>query len=198
MKKQILLIAAALLLGVTACQKEDIAPMNNHQSDNIMVKSTADLIGTEWTLTMNLFDSVEFIGGGCGFFGGGCGFPEDDFNWDSIMGLDMQLQLGLSFDSTYAHISFPDDVTVLTFAEVDGEYTLEEIESMNFAYSYDPTTLTGSLTANTIDENGNPDTYQIPFTYDTTTDAIIINMEFAYGFSEDDTMTYQLVFHRNV
>jgi hypothetical protein len=75
---------------------------------------------------------------------------------------------------------------------------MEEIESMNFAYAYDPTTQTGSLTANTFDDNGNPDTMQIPFNYDTTTDAILIDLHFAYGFDESDTVTYQLVFHRNI
>ena len=50
----------------------------------------------------------------------------------------------------------------------------------------------------TLDEDGNPDTYQIPFTYDTTTDAIIINMTFAFEDSEDNTISFQLVFHRNV
>ena len=185
MKKQIVLIAAALLLCMTACKKETITPMNNHQPETTLVKSTADLIGTEWTLTLDLSDSLYINDGGCGWA-------------DSIKSQLLQLEFGLTFDSTYAHITFPDNVTVLSLGEVDGEYTMEEIESMDFAYTYDPTTHTCSLTANTLDEDGNPDTYQIPFTYDTTTDAIIINMTFAFEDSEDNTISFQLVFHRNV
>lgn len=182
MKKSILLIAAALLLSMTACQKENITPINsnnNYTEDNVLVKSTDDLIGTDWIFTMNLLDSL-FIDGGCG--------------WDSISGLSLQLDFGLTFDSTYAHISFPEDVTVI----VVGEYSTDEIESMDFAYTYDPTTQTGAFTANTVDEDGNPDTFQIPFSYDTTTDAIIVNLQIAYGFDEDDMTTLQLVFHRNI
>lgn len=185
MKKQIVLIAAALLLCMTACKKETITPMENHQPEVTLVKSTADLIGTEWTLTLDLSDSIYVYDGGCGWT-------------DSIMSQYLQFEFGLNFDSTYAHISFPDNVTVLSLGEVDGEYSMEEIESMNFAYTYDPATHTGSLTANTLDDNGNPDTFQIPFTYDTTTDAIIINMAFAYAENEDETISFQLVFHRNV
>jgi len=185
MKKQILLVAAALLLGMTACQKDEIAPINgnNHENENVLVKSTEDLIGTEWTYTMNLLDSI-FIDGGCG--------------WDSIAGLNLQLQFGLNFDSTYAHLTFPEDVTVLSAGEVDGEFSLEEIESLDFGYTYDPTTHTGYLTANTVDEDGNPDTLQIAFTYDTTTDAIVIDLNIVYGFDEDEDVTLQLVFHRNI
>lgn len=183
MKKQILLIAAALLLGMTACQKENINVIDNNQAESTMVKSTADLIGTEWTFTMNLLDSVEFDFGGCGL--------------DSIPGLNLEIQLGLNFDSTYAHITFPEDAIVLSLGQIDGEYTMEEIESMNFAYVYDPTTLTGSLTANTFNDNGDPATYQIPFTYDPATDAIIIEMNIEYYFDEDDVTTIQIVFHRN-
>ena len=187
MKKSILLIAAAMLLSMTACQKEDISPINNttntFQDDNVLVKSTADLIGTDWTFTLNLLDSM-FVSDSCG--------------WDSIMGSSFQLNFGLNFDSTYAHLSFPDEVVVMSMVETDGQYSMEEIESMNFAYAYDPTTQTGSLTANTFDDNGNPDTMQIPFNYDTTTDAILIDLHIAYGFDESDTVTYQLVFHRNI
>ena len=78
------------------------------------------------------------------------------------------------------------------------EYGLQEVANMNFAYSYDPTTHTGALTANAMDNDGNPTTCQIPFTYDTTTDAITIVLHIADEGDEDNTFAYQLVFHRDI
>ena len=52
MKKQIVLIAAALLLCMTACKKETITPMENHQPEVTLVKSTADLIGTMYMMAV--------------------------------------------------------------------------------------------------------------------------------------------------
>ena len=180
MKKQILLIAAALLLGMTACQKEEqIVPINggNDVNENVMVKSAADLIGTDWTYTIN--DTITL----------------GDYGCDSIV---LNFEFGLSFDSSYAHLTFPENVVVFDLVENGSEYSLQEVQSMNFAYTYDPTTQTGALTANALDDDGEPTTCQIPFTYNTTTDAITIVLHIANDGDEDDTFAYQLVFHRDI
>ena len=183
MKKQILLIAAALLLGMTACQKEEqIVPINGNNStnENVMIKSVSDLIGTNWTYTIN--DTLTFDGLGC----------------DSIEGIVLNFQFGLSFDSNYAHLLFPENVVAFDLMQEGDEYGLQEVANMNFAYSYDPITHTGALTANAMDNDGNPTTCQIPFTYDTTTDAITIVLHIADEGDEDNTFAYQLVFHRDI
>ena len=183
MKKQILLIAAALLLGMTACQKEEqIVPINGNNStnENVMIKSVSDLIGTNWTYTIN--DTLTFDGLGC----------------DSIEGIVLNFQFGLSFDSNYAHLLFPENVVAFDLMQDGDEYGLQEVANMNFAYSYDPTTHTGALTANAMDNDGNPTTCQIPFTYDTPTDAITIVLHIADEGDEDNTFAYQLVFHRDI
>ncbi len=183
MKKQLFLIAAALLLGMTACQKEEqIVPINggSNTNENVMVKSVADLIGTNWTYVMN--DTITF----------------DDLGCDSIDGIVLNFEFGLSFDSSYAHLSFPENVVAFNLMEDGGEYGLQEVAAMNFAYTYDPTTQTGALTANAMDDNGNPTTCQIPFTYDTTTDAITIVLHIADEGDEDNAYAFQLVFNRAI
>ena len=57
MKKNIFALAAAvLMLGMTACQKEDVITDivdNGEPTTSARVKTTSDLIGTDWTYTMN-------------------------------------------------------------------------------------------------------------------------------------------------
>ena len=183
MKKQFLLIAAALLLGMTACQKEEqIVPINgnNDVEENIMVKSVADLIGTDWTYVMN--DTISL----------------GDFGCDSIDGIILNFEFGLSFASSYAHLSFPENVVVFNLMAGDDEYGLQEVANMDFAYTYDPTTQTGALTANAFDVDGEPSTCQIPFTYDTATDAITIVLHIADEGDEDNTYAFPLVFTRAI
>ena len=183
MKKQLLLIAAALLLGMTACQKEEqIVPINggNDTNENVMVKSAADLIGTNWTYVMN--DTISLGDLGC----------------DSIDGIVLNFEFGLSFDSSYAHLTFPENVVVFNLMADGDEYGLQEVASMDFAYTYDPTTQTGALTANAFDEDGEPSTCQIPFTYNTTSDAITIVLHIADEGDEDNTYAFPLVFTRAI
>ena len=183
MKKQILLIAASLLLGMTACQKvEQIVPINggNNTDENVMVKSAADLIGTNWTYTLS--DTITF----------------DDLGCDSIDDLILNFRFGLSFDSSYAHLLFPENVVAFDMTQDGDEFGLQEVANMNFAYSYDPTTHTGALTANAMDIDGNPATCQIPFTYDTATDAITIALHIADEGDEANSHAIQLVFHRDI
>ena len=182
MKKQILLVAAALLLGMTACQKEEqIVPVNGGGNDTnenvVLVKSASDLIGTNWTY--NMIDTLTF----------------DELGCDTII---LDFEFGLSFDSSYAHLTFPENVVVFNLEQDGAEYGLQEIQNMNFAYTYDPTTQTGALAANAWDNDGNPSTCQIPFTYNTTTDAIIIVLHIANDGDEDDTFAYPLIFHRDI
>ena len=182
MKKQFFLIAAALLLGMTACQKEEqIVPINgNDIEENVMVKSAADLIGTNWTYVMN--DTISF----------------GDFGCDSTEGIILNFEFGLSFDSNYAHLTFPENVVATDLMADGDDFGLQEVANMNFAYTYDPTTQTGALTANAMDEDGEPATCQIPFTYNTTTDAITIVLHMADEGDEDNTYAYPLVFTRAI
>jgi hypothetical protein len=182
MKKQFFLIAAALLLGMTACQKEEqIIPINgNDIEENVMVKSAADLIGTNWTYVMN--DTISL----------------GDFGCDSVDGIVLNFEFGLSFDSSYAHLTFPENVVAFNLMADGDEYGLQEVASMDFAYTYDPTTQTGALTANAFDEDGEPSTCQIPFTYNTTSDAITIVLHIADEGDEDNTYAFPLVFTRAI
>ena len=183
MKKQLFLIAATLMLGMTACQKEEqIVPINgsNDTNENVMVKSAADLIGTDWTYTYN--DTITFGDTGC----------------DSIDGIVLNFQFGLSFDSSYAHLTFPENVIAFDLMANGDEYGLQEVANMNFAYTYDPTTQSGALTANAFDNDGAPSTCQIPFTYSTTNDAITIVLHIADEGDEDNTYAFPLVFTRAI
>ena len=182
MKKQFFLIAAALLLGMTACQKEEqIVPINgNDIEENVMVKSAADLIGTNWTYVMN--DTISL----------------GDFGCDSVDGIVLHFEFGLSFDSSYAHLTFPENVVAFNLMADGDEYGLQEVASMDFAYTYDPTTQTGALTANAFDADGEPSTCQIPFTYNTTSDAITIVLHIADEGDEDNTYAFPLVFTRAI
>lgn len=177
MKKNIFALAAAvLMLGMTACQKEDDTNIagNPTTENTLMVKSVADLVGTEWTYTLSFSDIIGVEMGDCA----------------EITGLD--LQFGLNFDNIYAHLVFPENVTGLNLVEDGDEYTMEEIQGLDYNYSYDAATQTGALSgANLVD-------IEIPFRYDEASDAIIV--EFAVAFDEDETnaVPVQLVFHRAV
>lgn len=176
MKKRILFVAiATLALAMTACsEKENFENSNNETPEfQAQVKSAADLIGTEWTYSI---DTVYV-----------------DIEGDTVT-LPLDMQFGLSFDSTYAHLSFPENITISKIVDVNGAYTMEEIEGINYAYTYDPTTHTGSLTAYIYD---NLTTCQLPFTYDVATDNILIDLNVSYE-GNPNIKTYHLVFHRNI
>ena len=194
MKKRIFIATAvALMLGMTACQKEVITPSNpsvpgNPDVHTTMVKSTADLIGTDWTANLNLTDLLYAM----------TGMNLSDFGCDTVIGFDSALVFHIEFDSTYAHITFSENMNITNVTEIAGEYTIEQIEQMDLAYTHNSTTHTGTLTAVGVDENNVPINYQIAFTYSETDDTITINLLFANAEDEDTTITFPLVFHRDL
>lgn len=190
MKKKLFIIAAAaMLLGMTACQKEEITP--NNPGNNVtttLVKSTSDLINTNWTANVDLNDLLYAM----------TGMNLSDFGCDTVIGFDSAMVFHIEFDSNYAHLTFSENMVVTNVTEIDGEYSIEQIEQMNFAYVYDPATHSGTLTAVGVDENNNPINYQIAFTYSETDDAITINLLFTNAEDEDTTISFPLVFHRDI
>lgn len=176
MKKNIFALAAAvLMLGATSCQKEEDIIVDTPDTENtLMVKSVADLVGTEWTYTLTFADII------------GVQMPEEI----EITGLD--LQFGLNFDNNYAHLVFPESVIGLNVVEDGEDFTVEEIQGMDYTYSYDATTQTGALSG------GNLVDIEIPFHYDEDTDAIIVEFAVSFDESEENAIPVQLVFHRAV
>ncbi|MBR1549576.1 MAG: hypothetical protein IJ634_02970 [Bacteroidales bacterium] len=176
MKKNIFALAAAvLMLGMTACQKEDEIITNAPETGNtLMVKSVADLAGTEWTYTLTFADMI------------GVQMPEEI----EIEGLD--LEFGLNFDGSYAHLVFPESVIGLNVVEDGEDFTVEEIQGIDYTYTYDATTQTGALSG------GNLVDIEIPFHYDEDTDAIVVEFAVSFDESEENAIPVQLVFHRAV
>ncbi|MBP3740685.1 MAG: hypothetical protein J6I41_06180 [Bacteroidales bacterium] len=188
MKKNIFALAAAvLMLGMTACQKEEIVtndpvviPGDNPGfSGNALVKTAADLQNTDWTATFNLGDSADWAA----LLAGGL---------DSAQVAEiLTLQVDLAFGPDSAHFTFPQDVTVLGFGyEVNGMYTMQEMDGLNLAYDYTAATHTGNLVANDIDATGALTTYNVPFTYSDQNDDITILL------IDDANDTLPLVFVR--
>ena len=189
MKKNIFAIAfIALALCFTSCQQDDPTPGADGPVGTPRVTTTSDLIGTDWTATLPLGDLVYAMTG-MTLSDYGCQFPE---------GFDSTMVFHLNFDNEYAHFTFGDNMSVISVAELAGEYTSEEIEQMNLAYAYDGTTHTGTLTAVGTDDNGDPINYQIVFTYDDNADTITINLQFANAADENTTISLPLVFHRDI
>lgn len=185
MKKNILIVAlATLTLAFAACQKEEISnPINTNPNggsqpgdySGLRVKSVADLIGTGWSYSLFMGDSATFAElGDC---------------MDSADIIEMlTFEFGLNFDTDYAHLTFPDNVIGLNVVDNGTDYTVQEISQMDYTYTYDPATLSGTLSG------GNLDDLVIPFTYNTATDEITVVLTV----EEDDnsTSTFPLVFSR--
>lgn len=182
MKKNIFTVLAAaamMTFGLTACQDEVIDPVTPVQGDNVLVKTAADLIGTNWEYTLDL----------------SAGFEIDDEMAeyiDSAMLEEMfSMTFGLSFDADYAHLTFPEDVIGLNVIEIDDEnYSVEEITEMAYTYTYEASTTSGTLTG------GNLDDIVVPFTYSETNDEITIDLLFADENDEANAIPVQLVFTR--
>ena len=181
MKKSISLIAAAAMaIAMTACQPEETIiidnPAGGTEVSTPRVKTTADLIGTEWTYTMDSMVAVDAFG--------------DTISIPSLGDL-----FYLNFDADYAHFSFSDMVEAWGMS-ADG-MTMEQISGVDYEYSYDGATHTGSLNGTIEDENGTEVATSLTFTYDDLTDEItfIIPMAFEGDTTEIDV---PMVFHRAI
>lgn len=182
MKKNIFTVLAAaamMTFGLTSCQDEVIDPINPAQGDNVLVKTAADLIGTNWEYTLDLSE----------------GFEIDDDLADCLSSEDLAdlftMTFGLSFDANYAHLTFPEDVIGLNVIEIDDEnYSVEEITEMAYTYTYEASTTSGTLTG------GNLDDIVVPFTYSNANDEITIDLLFADENDEANAIPVQLVFTR--
>lgn len=175
MKKSILLIAAALFtLGMTSCTDEPIVNPNNNvtpEVSNPRVKTTADLIGTNWTYTMDSMVTVDPYG-------------------DTITIPSLGDLFYLNFDSLYAHFTFSDMVEAWG---LDANDMMQQITGIDFEYSYDGTTHTGTL--NGEDEEGNP--AHLTFTYSDANDEITFIIPMAFD-GDTTSMDVPVVFHRTI
>lgn len=180
MKKNILIAAvAALTLSLTACQKDDVTPVNNGGvNTNTRVKSTSDLHNTDWTYSVTTTELVNALMG--------TNIPCMDSTAEETY------TFGLNFDGQYAHFSFPENV--MAFGGDEGE--LNQITGVSYEYEYDGTTHTGHLTVAAEDMDGDETIAPLQFTYDDATDVITFNLPLFYA--DDNTpLTLTLNFHRN-
>ena len=175
MKKNIFAIAAAAILaiGMTACEPETIVPGENNapQTSNTRVKSTADLIGTNWTYTMDSLVAVDPYG-------------------DTITIPSLGDLFYLNFDADYAHFTFSDMVEAWG---LDANDMMQQITGIDFEYSYDGTTHTGTL--NGEDEEGNP--ANLTFTYSDANDDITFILPMAFD-GDTTVVDMPVVFHRAI
>lgn len=178
MKKNILIAAiAALTLSFTACQKDDVNPVNGGDvNPNARVKTTSDLIGTNWTYTMDDIVFTDEMG--------------DTLTIPSIGDL-----FYLNFDADYAHFTFSDMVEAWGMS-ADG-MSMEQISGVDYEYSYDGATHTGNLIGTYEEEDGTETTSHLVFTYNDATDEITFVLPMAY---EGDTTVVDVpvVFHRAI
>lgn len=182
MKKNLLLIAAALTLGMTACTDdvvEIIDPAGNGEIIDVpTIKTTADLVGTEWNYTPEDIVFVDEIG-------------------DTVAMIPMSdMTFTLSFAAAAAHLAFPENVSMLSMTQDGDEYTMEELAGMNFDYVYDLATTSGTLSAQGTDAMGEPMDFQIEFSYDEANDDIIIVLPIAFEGMEESATGVQFVFTR--
>lgn len=180
MKKTLFIAAVAVLtLSFTACQKDDVNPVDNGGvNNNARVKSTSDLHNTDWTYTVT---STELLNNLLG-----TNMPCMDSSAEETY------TFGLNFDGQYAHFSFPENV--MAFGGGEGE--LEQITGVSYEYTYDGTTHTGYLTVAAEDMDGDETIAPLEFTYDDATDVITFNLNLFYV--DDETpLTLTLNFSRN-
>jgi len=179
MKKNILIAAvAALTLSFTACQKDDVNPIDNGDEINTgaRVKTTSDLIGTNWTYSMDDIVFTDEMG--------------DTLTIPSIGDL-----FYLNFDADYAHFTFSDMVEAWGMS-ADG-MSMEQISGVDYEYSYDGATHTGNLVGTAEDENGNEVTSQLEFTYNDATDEITFLLPMAFD-GDTNVVNVPMVFHRAI
>lgn len=179
MKKSILILAAAALFtfGMTSCTDEPIVTNGETPAVNApLVKTTADLHNTDWTCTVSLADFLSAATG----LDMGC--------IDSIDGAAFESYL--NFDGTYAHFTFSQNVELWG---MDSNDEMQQIQGIDYEYSYDGTTHTGSL--NGVDEDGNP--ASLTFTYDDATDAITFVLPL-YAEGDTNVINFPMVYNRAI
>ena len=178
MKKNILIAAlAALTLSFTACQKDDVNPVNGGDvNPNARVKTTSDLIGTNWTYTMDDIVFTDEMG--------------DTLTIPSIGDL-----FYLNFDADYAHFTFSDMVEAWGMS-ADG-MSMEQISGVDYEYSYDGATHTGNLIGTYEEEDGTETTSHLVFTYNDTTDEITFLLPMAFD-GDTTVVDVPVVFHRAI
>ena len=177
MKKNIFAIAAAAILaiGMTACEPETIVPGDNTNA-NARVKTTSDLIGTNWTYTMDEVVFTDEMG--------------DTLTIPSIGDL-----FYLNFDADYAHFTFSDMVEAWGMS-ADG-MSMEQISGVDYEYSYDGATHTGNLNGTIEDENGTEVATSLTFTYSDANDEITFIIPMAFD-GDTTSMDVPVVFHRTI
>ena len=179
MKKNILIAAvAALTLSLTACQKEDINPIDNGGEINTgaRVKSTSDLIGTNWTYTMDEVVFTDEMG--------------DTLTIPSIGDL-----FYLNFDADYAHFTFSDMVEAWGMS-ADG-MSMEQVSGVDYEYNYEGATHTGNLIGTYEEEDGTETTSHLVFTYNDATDEITFVLPMAFD-GDTTVVDVPVVFHRSI
>lgn len=178
MKKNILIAAvAALTLSFTACQKDDVNPVNGGDvNPNARVKTTSDLIGTNWTYTMDDIVFTDEMG--------------DTLTIPSIGDL-----FYLNFDADYAHFTFSDMVEAWGMS-ADG-MSMEQISGVDYEYSYDGATHTGNLIGTYEEEDGTETTSHLVFTYNDATDEITFLLPMAFD-GDTNVVDVPVVFHRAI
>ena len=182
MKKNIIIIAAAAMLSLTACQKEDIVnnganvtPVNSG-NNAAKVQTTSDLHNTDWTCTVTYTEFLSNLGIDTTCMSG---IENDTMSFD------------LNFDGQYAHFTFPDNV--MAFA---GEGEMTQIYGVSYTYTDDGASHTGYLDGVAEDEEGEETAAELQFTYDDATDVITFNLPMFRP--EDGTpVTLTLNFARN-
>ncbi len=178
MKKNIIFAAmAAVALTFTACTDEPVVVNGETPvASNALVKTTADLIGTNWTYTMDEVVFTDEMG--------------DTLTIPSIGDL-----FYLNFDANYAHFTFSDMVEAWGMS-ADG-MNMEQISGVDYEYNYEGATHTGNLIGTYEEEDGTETTSHLVFTYNDATDEITFVLPMAF---EGDTTVVDVpvVFHRSI
>ena len=166
---------------MTACQKENVKPVNNVATGNnevasvAKVKSTDDLHNTNWTYTVTFSEFLSNM---------------SDIDLSCMEGFeDDTMSFGLNFDGVYAHFTFPENVMAVAGAEG----VMEQISSISYSYSYDGASHTGHLIG-VVDDEDEDTPGDLLFTYDDATDVITFNVSLSEVGSEATVnMTWNFV-----
>lgn len=179
MKKNILIVAiATLAFAMTSCQKEEnlgIADNNNNETYGVRVKSTSDLHNTNWNCSLSLADFLTYAVG----INAGCFDSIDDAVFESF----------LNFDGTYAHFTFSQNIELWG---LDANDEMQQMQGIDYAYSYDGSTHTGYLVGQDSDGNA----ANLTFTYDDNDDAITFVLPMYFAEDTTNVFNFPMVYNR--